>query len=117
MKTIIAGSRNIHDYALVVSSVARCGWWITEVLSGAAQGVDTLGAEWARLNNIPLSVFPANWAKYGPKRAGPLRNSTMAAHADALIAIWDGQSTGTKDMIDRASRIGLRVYVWRTDVV
>ncbi len=45
MKTIIAGSRSIHDYALVVSAVARCGWRITEVLSGAAQGVDTLGAE------------------------------------------------------------------------
>lgn len=116
MKTIIAGSRGITDYALVVSAVARCGWRVTEVLSGAAPGVDTLGAEWARLNCVPVSMHPANWAKYGPKRAGPLRNSTMAAHADALIAVWDGKSPGTKDMIDRATRIGLRVYVWRTDV-
>lgn len=111
MKTIIAGSRDIHDYALVVSAVARCGWQITEVISGGAPGVDTLGEKWAAENGIPCRRFPADWAKYGMRRAGPLRNSTMASHADALIAVWDGQSVGTKDMIYKALRKGITVYV------
>jgi hypothetical protein len=35
----------------------------------------------------------------------------MAQNADALIAVWDGQSPGTKHMIDVAKARGLRVFV------
>jgi hypothetical protein len=35
----------------------------------------------------------------------------MAANADALVAFWDGQSRGTKHMIDIASARGLVVRV------
>jgi predicted NAD-dependent protein-ADP-ribosyltransferase YbiA (DUF1768 family) len=33
-------------------------------------------------------------------------------YAEALIAIWDGVSRGTKDMIDYATAKGLKVYVY-----
>jgi hypothetical protein len=36
----------------------------------------------------------------------------MADRANALIAAWDGQSTGTADMIRRAKAKGLRVHVY-----
>jgi hypothetical protein len=39
----------------------------------------------------------------------------MAEYADALIAIWDGESRGTKNMIEEATKRGLRVYVKRID--
>jgi len=35
----------------------------------------------------------------------------MADVADALIAFWDGQSRGTKSMIEIARRKGLQVAV------
>lgn len=35
----------------------------------------------------------------------------MADRAEALIALWDGESRGTKHMIDLARRKGLRVFV------
>ena len=35
----------------------------------------------------------------------------MAAYAEALIAVWDGVSGGTKDMIERAKAHGLKVYI------
>jgi ribosomal protein L24 len=35
----------------------------------------------------------------------------MALYGDALIAIWDGTSKGTRGMIDIAKRKGLRIYV------
>ena len=47
---------------------------------------------------------------YG-KRAGVRRNEEMADMADALIAIWDGSSPGTKHMIEVARRRGLKIYV------
>jgi hypothetical protein len=39
----------------------------------------------------------------------------MAEYADALIAIWDGESRGTKNMIEEATKRGLRVHVKRID--
>ena len=41
----------------------------------------------------------------------------MADVSDALIAFWDGQSRGTKSMIDLAKRKGLQVAVVRYDLM
>lgn len=43
MKTIIAGSRWITDAALVYRAIDLSGFDITEVVSGASCGVDTIG--------------------------------------------------------------------------
>jgi hypothetical protein len=112
MRTIIAGSRDLTNPSLIDEAVNQANFLITEVISGAARGVDTNGERWARLNNIPVRRFPAEWAKHG-KKAGYLRNEEMAANADALIAIWDGKSRGTKHMIDIATRLGLKVHIFR----
>lgn len=37
----------------------------------------------------------------------------MADYADALIAIWDGESRGTANMIEEAEKRGLKVFVYR----
>jgi hypothetical protein len=110
MKTIIAGSRNIKNISIIYQTVYESGFDITEVVSGAARGVDKLGEQWATENNIPIKRMPANWNLYG-KSAGPIRNNEMADYADALIAIWDGKSKGTKWMIDAANKRGLKIYV------
>ena len=39
----------------------------------------------------------------------------MAENADALLAIWDGESRGTKHMIDTAREKGLEVYVYMVE--
>jgi hypothetical protein len=36
----------------------------------------------------------------------------MAENADALVAIWDGKSRGTANMIQEAEKRGLRVFVY-----
>jgi hypothetical protein len=35
----------------------------------------------------------------------------MAEYADALIAFWDGESTGTANMIEEAEKRNLKVIV------
>lgn len=114
MRTIIAGSRGVTDYAEVLKAVTQTPWRPTAILSGTARGADRLGERWARENGIPIEKFPANWDAFG-KRAGYLRNAEMAQNADALIALWDGRSRGTKHMIDLAEKAGLRIHVCRTD--
>ena len=130
MKVIIAGSRNISSLGLVKQAIEESGWIdeITEVVSGCASGVDTLGENWAELNEIPIKKFPADWKntkvkgavirtnQYGKYNAaaGSLRNEEMAKYADALIAIWDGKSRGTGDMILRVHSHKLKVFVFLT---
>lgn len=113
MKTIIAGSRTITDYAKVCSIIEEAkidGIVITEVVSGTAKGIDQLGERWAFFNNIPVKKFPADWDKYG-RVAGIMRNQQMAEYAEALIAIWDGSSNGTRNMIQEARNRNLKVFV------
>ena len=128
MKTIIAGCRWINDYDIVKAAIEASGFEVTEVISGAANGVDTLGENWADTHDIPIKRFPANWKniktkgavvrrnKYGQYNAvaGLWRNERMAKYADALVAVWDGQSSGTKHMIDTARKYGLKVFVFLT---
>ncbi len=105
MKVIVAGSRTVCDYTLVARAIETSGFVITEVVSGGAGGPDTLGEHWAAEHSITVARFIPDWGRLG-KRAGPLRNHEMAVYADALIAIWDGQSRGTKNMIDTMRALG-----------
>lgn len=114
MKTIIAGSRGIADYAVLLQAIKCCPFPITSVVSGCARGIDTLGEQYAQENSLKLYKFPADWSTYG-RRAGYLRNAQMAENADALLAIWDGESRGTKHMIDTAREKGLEVYVYMVE--
>lgn len=110
MRTIIAGSRTITDYNLVVESIEFSGFPITQVVSGGAYGADRLGERYAKEHNIPLVVFPAKWNEYG-KKAGYLRNVEMAENADALICIIENDSKGASHMINIARERGLRLYI------
>lgn len=110
MKVIIAGSRTINDYYELIEAIKGCGFRITQVISGGCRGADTLGERYAREHRIPISHMLPDWNKHG-RSAGPRRNSEMATQADALIALWDGESRGTKDMIEKAHERGIPVYV------
>lgn len=113
MKTIIAGSRDIKNYALVMQAIKNSAFDITEVVCGGAQGVDLFGERYALENRIPVQYFEIeknDWAKYG-RGAGPLRNEKMAKYADALIAVWNGHSNGTRNMITLAKKYNLKIYI------
>jgi hypothetical protein len=40
----------------------------------------------------------------------------MAEYADCLIAVWDGSSRGTKNMIDEMNKLKKPVFVIMTNV-
>jgi len=112
MITIIAGSRSCIEYNHILQAAAQAPWEITKIISGGARGADKLGEKYAQRMAIPMTVMYADWDKYG-KRAGYLRNVEMGDAADALIALWDGQSKGTKHMIHIAKSKMLKVLVWK----
>ena len=117
-RVIIAGNREWGDFGLierfcdkVLSRKIEAGEDIT-ILSGHCRGVDLLGERYARARGFQVECYPADWEKYG-RKAGVIRNEIMVQRADALIAIWDGQSRGTKNVIELAEKYGLLVRVRR----
>jgi hypothetical protein len=114
-KVIIAGSRGFSNYKLLRE---QCNKYLREkkktsniiIVSGHARGADTLGEKYAQDEGFDLEIYPAQWKKLG-KQAGYRRNEQMAEVADALIAFWDGESKGTKHMIDIMNAKSLQVKV------
>ncbi len=113
MKIIIAGSRDIYSTALVRLGIRESGFQVTEIVSGAARGIDQAAIDVAAIDGISLSIWPADWDKFG-KAAGNLRNGEMADYGDGLIAVWDGESRGTGNMIAHMSARGKPSHVVRT---
>lgn len=103
-KVVVAGSRTIVDYQLVCDEIAASKYNVTELVSGVAKGVDLLGEQWAIDRLIPVKRFAADWKKHD-RAAGPIRNKEMAEYCDMAIVIWDGESKGTKNMIEQMKRL------------
>lgn len=80
------------------------------IVSGTARGADLLGEQYAKSRSFQVARYPADWDQYG-KRAGYIRNAEMATDADALVALWDDESKGTKHMIAIANQMGLPTRV------
>lgn len=129
LRIIIAGGREFNDYDLLHDKVMEylASMDDTDIInspsqvkfiSGTARGADTLGEQFAYRYGYDVKRFPADWNGLG-KRAGYVRNEQMAKYASegdnygVLIAFWDGQSRGTRHMIDLANKHGLEVHVVR----
>lgn len=113
MRLIVAGSRSIENYKVVcqaIDDLVNQGMSISAIIDGAAPGVDTLASRYAHEHRIENVRIPADW-KNLKKGAGKARNVEMAKMGDALLAIWDGRSAGTKHMIETAQKRGLKVFV------
>lgn len=112
MNIIVAGGRDFKDYNLLRQKLNDLLKDINDVviISGKANGADSLGEQYGRENNIAIKEFPAKWDLYG-KSAGYMRNEEMAKIGDMLIAFWDGKSKGTKHMIDLAKKYNLKTEI------
>lgn len=128
MRVIIAGDREFDNYDMLEKAILQSGFEITEVVSGGARGADQLGEMWAKAHKIPVKVFEADWNNIKAKgavvktnqwhkkynaNAGFDRNQQMADYAEALIALQpDGVTPGTQDMVRRAKKNNIPVYVY-----
>jgi len=120
LKAIVAGSRELPDSLATValahfqSIVDGFGYGELEaVISGGAPGPDRWAMTWAKNHlQVGLEMHYPDYTKHG-KRAPLVRNKEMAASGDVLIAFWDGQSRGTRHMINAALDQGLDTYVFR----
>lgn len=116
LKTIIAGTREFNNVAAIQAAILDCPFLaeITQVVCGDCVGVDLIAAQWAEEVYLgPVKHFPVtpeDWATHG-KPAGPRRNWQMGRYADALILIYDGESPGSSNMLEIATKLKLKIHV------
>ena len=100
MRVAIVGSRNIQDneeewYRKICENVpVNC----TEIVSGGADGIDTLGRRYAREHGLLMKEFLPDYNIHG-KSAAFVRNTQIVEYAHMVFAFWDGKSRGTADTV------------------
>lgn len=110
LKIVIAGSRDLTDFETVkhwiVIGYRMLPGYMTELVSGTADGVDKIGEQWAGGDDeVTITRFPADWKKYG-KSAGPRRNRQMAKYADAAVVLINNRSNGSMNMFNEMYTLG-----------
>lgn len=106
-KVIVAvvGSRTVASCPALLARLAELA--PGQVVSGGAAGADTLGADWARANGVPLRVLRPDYRAHGPA-APHVRNAEIVAAAEVVLVVWDGVSRGTLSAARAAARLGRR---------
>jgi len=117
-KLVIAGSQLIDDYEIVKKAIAKAvkdGFVPSsfEVVSGGAIGVDSLAKAYASDRKLSYREFLPEYRSPKDKSAPLIRNQKMAVYGDALLAIWDGKSTGTKNMMGCMETLGKPVMTYQ----
>ncbi len=108
MKIAVVGSRSITNIPLANVIPPQC----TEIVSGGARGVDTCARIYAQVHGLKLTEFFPDYDRYG--RAAPLkRNDLIVAHADMVLAFWDGESRGTIYTVRQCKSQGKPYRVFR----
>lgn len=80
-------------------------------MSGGARGIDTCAREYAEKNRIKLTEFLPQYEKYG--RSAPLkRNLQIIDYADLVLAFWDGNSKGTKYVIEQCKKQNKEIKIF-----
>ena len=109
-KIVVCGCRDFDDYLMLSKELdsyfANLRHYSITIVSGGANGADKLGERYARERGLKVEVHAALWEQFG-KSAGVIRNQEMADISDAVIAFWDGESRGTKNMIECAKQANI----------
>ena len=125
---LITGSREATPAMCQVAHacVFRAGDKGWRVLVGDAGGIDAAVIAACDASGVPVTVFGAygklrrrtNQAEPDGKNVAlpcpsyPQRNGVMVVAASRCVGIWDGQSSGTRDTLNKAFRKGIPTYVW-----
>lgn len=118
MIILVTGDRNWKDYNIVHRELSKYPRG-TVLFHGAARGLDTLAAIAGERLGFKVVPFDAEWHIYG-RGAGPIRNQKMLGsllsekdEQKKVLAFHDniGESLGTRDMINRSVKAGLRVIL------
>jgi len=114
VKVAIVGSRLFTGpvaYDWIIDAVRASGFEVEELVSGGADGIDSAAEQWANIHHLPKKIFLPLWKRNG-RQAGFIRNHQIVEYADAVIAIWDMKSRGTRSTIELTIAAGKPIKVF-----
>ena len=107
-KVIVAGGRDFDNYEFLkekldetFESLGDLDAHPIEIISGMANGADTLGIKYAKEHKLTRVLYPANWDKY-PRMAGILRNLNICLLRQHILELFP--SSATDNMLLNANR-------------
>lgn len=119
---LIVGSRSFTDYL----TFRKCVDHLLQkklkkeivIVTGGADGTDTMAERYAKEKKYQLLVMKADWES--GKKAGYERNERMHAFISekqdkGVIAFWDGKSNGTHHSFELARRYGNQIKIISTE--
>ncbi len=107
MKLAIIGSRGLH----ITTFDRYLPQNVTEIVSGGALGIDTCARMYAQSHGLKYTEFLPQYDQFG-RRAPLVRNLQIIDYADAVLAFWDGESRGTKFVIDKCIQAEKKIRVF-----
>lgn len=109
MKLAIIGSRSLTDFDknAILRHISQD---ITHIISGGAQGIDSLAREIAAAQKLGFLEIEPDYAKYG-RKAPLVRNREIVRQSDRVLAVWDFHSRGTAHAIVCCIEEGVPVRV------
>ena len=101
MRTILSVEKDSTSYEEVQKIIAESSVLITEVISGGSKSDDSFGRRWAKEHDVPIRLFKPN------------RNEEMVNSAEALIGVWKNAEGEMKDLLSRANKRNLKIFITR----
>ena len=118
MRIAIIGSRTFDNAALLKETLAKVKTPVTCIVSGGAEGADTLGKHYAWDNGLDYEEYLPAWKQpwwspsYCTRTAAAIRNSQIMEAAEGVIAFWNGdEKSGTAQAIRIAKSLGKPVHI------
>ena len=118
---LVVGSRDFTDYDLLS---AKLDMFLANhrsfvIVSGGADGADSLAKRYAKEHRREYIEFPAMWDVFGNK-AGYIRNLHMHQFISqfehrGVVAFWNGSSKGTAQSFKLAQQFSNPLRVVRVD--
>lgn len=110
MRILVCGGRDLDDKEFIFSTLDALDKevGIHYVITGGARGADYWANCWASHHKKEVSVFPAQWEKFG-KGAGIIRNKQMLDYGQPEMIVAFPGGRGTADMVKRAKKAEVEV--------
>lgn len=115
-RLLVSGSRSLYAFDVIKDFIIETlmpKYKDIIIIEGGAKGIDIAARNVAKDLDIDNLTIPAIWEVNGVKnkRAGFERNSVMLDLADGVLCVWDGVSSGTRDMMKKAREANLPLKV------
>jgi len=113
MMVLICGSRDWNNFKIIEDFILTLPK-DTIIVEGDCKGADKISGYLGRQHGYRVIPVTAQWEKYGDA-AGPIRNQEMLdLYKPELVVAFHNDienSRGTKDMVTRATRVGIEVKI------